>query len=52
MSIIATLSAIAIVAGGLIGLGIVVCAVWMAIRWRREDLEAAEREAAQTAVAA
>lgn len=51
MGIIATLSAIAIIGGGLIGLGIVVCAVWMAIRWHREDLEAAQKEAQAAAAA-
>jgi len=50
MGIIATLSIIAIVAGGVITLGIVVCAVYMAIRWHREDQ--AEARAAGAAAAA
>lgn len=45
MGIIATLSIIAIVAGGVITLGILACTVYMMIRWHRED-RAAAREAA------
>lgn len=51
MSIIATLSAIAIIAGGVIGLGVLVCAVWMAARWHREDRAAAAQEAQHAAAA-
>jgi len=50
MSIITILSAAAIIIGGVIGLGVVVCAVYMAIRWHREDQ--AEARAAGTAAAA
>jgi len=50
MGIIATLSIIAIVTGGVIGIGVVVCAVYMMIRWRREDQ--AEARAAGAAAAA
>jgi len=51
MSIIAILSALAIISGGVIGLGVLVCAVWMAIRWHREDREAAQKRAQHAAVA-